>query len=203
MTSTSTFIKGPVGQIEAVIEMPSETPVALGVVCHPHPQHGGTMTNKVVTTVARAWRECHAVTIRFNYRGVGQSEGAFANALGETQDALAVIDAMQKQFPTLPLWLAGFSFGAYVAYSAARQRDIKKLITIAPVVDRYDFDALGYPTCPWTVVQGGDDEIVDAEKVKAWHDTLAEKPKWVCFDETGHFFHGKLIELREAVKAAA
>src|SRR5262245_43320463 len=111
------LVAGPAGQIECAIDLPAVSPFGTAVVCHPHPQHGGTMGNKVVQTLARAVLQLGWRSVRFNFRGVGASQGGWDNGVGEIDDALAVIEAQRDG--TAPLLLAGFSFGGYVASQAA------------------------------------------------------------------------------------
>lgn len=193
------LIDGPVGQLEAIVEAP-EQPSALIVVCHPNPLQGGTMTNKVVHTVARAANECGAASVRFNYRGVGNSAGTFADGVGETDDALAVLEYAQARWPGLPVWLAGFSFGGGVALRAALAQPPAKLITIAPAAARHPPPAI-LPTCPWLLLQGDADDVIATDMVLAWVASLSRPPEVQVLSGAGHFFHGRLIELRERVVA--
>ncbi len=171
------------------------------IICHPHPEQEGTMTNKVVTTLAKAGELCGAVTLRFNFRGVGQSEGMFDNARGELDDLRAVIAWVQQQYPDLPIWLAGFSFGSYIAARVANDDGIaKKLISIAPPVglsSYYDFVSLTKISCPWLVVQGDSDEVVSFANVQAWATYPPAPLEFIMMNDVGHFFHRRLIELRE------
>ncbi|MGH8115228.1 MAG: alpha/beta hydrolase, partial [Rhodanobacteraceae bacterium] len=122
---------GPSGNIEGLLDSPAGTPRAVAVVCHPHPLDGGAMTNKVAYILARAFNDLGAVSLRFNFRGVGQSVGEFDNGVGETDDALAALDWLAQQHAGLPLWLGGFSFGAYVALRAQSARAVQRLVTVA------------------------------------------------------------------------
>ena len=199
-------IDGPAGPIEAACDDVEEGVAPIGVVavvCHPLPTEGGTMHNKVVTMAARALRECGAITIRFNFRGTGQSAGTFDEGRGEADDLRAVVAWARAKFPSHTLWLGGFSFGAYVAYKCAHALKPGLLLSIAPPVGRsWDFDAIAHPNCPWIVIQGEEDEIVDAAAVKAWVATLKPQPEFVSMPDTSHFFHRKLMDLRGAIKAA-
>jgi len=195
-------IPGPTGSLEALLEEPDGRPVErFGVVCHPHPQFGGTMENKVVHTLARSLQELGAPTVRFNFRGVGASAGAFDHGDGETQDALAVVDWCQARWPGAQLWLAGFSFGSFVAARASTQRATSRLITIAPPVQRFDFSVFPAPQCPWLVVQGDADELVDHHAVMAWTQQLQPAPTVRVLPGVDHFFHGRLHELKEVLRA--
>jgi alpha/beta superfamily hydrolase len=196
-------IPGPAGALEARIEdpTPAGTPVRrIGVVCHPHPLYGGTMQNKVVHTTARAMQETGAATVRFNFRGVGQSGGQYAAGDGEVEDALAVIAWARERFRCEHLWLAGFSFGAAVALQAAvRGTRPRRLVTIAPPVGRIVVEPVARPDCPWLIVQGDCDELVDVNAVRSWAAGYAPPPDLVVVPDAVHFFHGKLLDLRAAV----
>lgn len=196
------LIAGPAGAIEAAVDVPApqDERAATAVICHPLPVQGGTMHNKVVVMLERSLRELGLRTVRFNFRGVGQSAGEFDEGRGETLDLLAVAEWVRKVRPNDALWLAGFSFGSYVALLAARHLPVKQMISIAPPVGRWDFSAAIAPPCPWLVVQGEDDDIVEPQKVYEWVDAMPDKPTLVRMPETGHFFHRRLMDLRGAVK---
>jgi alpha/beta superfamily hydrolase len=187
-------LAGPAGALEALLEGPGDpAPPAIAVVCHPHPLHQGTMLNKVVHSVARALNELGLPTLRFNYRGVGASEGHYADGLGETDDALAAADWLARRYPGAPLWLAGFSFGAVVAWRAASQRPVARLVSIAPPVERMaDVIAGLRPACPWLVVQGDADDVVACAGVRDYAARLVPPPELVVLPGVDHFFHGKL-----------
>jgi uncharacterized protein len=196
-------IAGPAGALEARVEDPVAAggvhPV-VGVVCHPHPLHGGTMQNKVVHTVARAMQEAGAATVRFNFRGVGASEGRYDDGIGELADALAVVDWTRRQFDCDALWLAGFSFGAATALQAAAHgvRPLR-LVTVAPPVGRIILEPIPRPDCPWLVVQGDRDELVDFATVRRWVAGYSPPPELAVIEGAEHFFHGRLGDLRTAV----
>jgi alpha/beta superfamily hydrolase len=164
--------------------------------------YGGTMDNKVVTTVARALQESGIPTLRFNFRGVGASAGAFDRGSGETDDADAVAAWGAGRWPGRTLVIAGFSFGAYVALRLAQRRPARRLITIAPAIQRFDDAGMTVPQCPWLVVQGDADDVVDPAAVIAWATGLDPKPQLVVLPGVGHFFHGRLHELRDIVTDA-
>lgn len=202
-TENTDLIKGPAGKLEVILESAkSEERNAIGIICHPHPLFGGTMHNKVVTTLAKTFQHLGLTTVRFNFRGVGRSEGEFAQGHGELDDLLAVIDWMQQQHPKRDIWLAGFSFGAYVAAKAAVQVVPKKLVTIAPPVQNFPMNMLPPILCPWILVQGGQDDVVPAAEVLAWAEERVPKPIIIEFPEAGHFFHGQLGELRARLEEA-
>lgn len=197
-------ISGPAGRIEAALDLPEPDSVpqpVLAIVCHPLPTEGGSMHNKVVTMTARALRESGITTLRFNFRGVGQSEGSFDDGNGELDDLRAVAAWARAEHPDKALWLAGFSFGAWVSLRAAVELGAAALVSIAPPVDRsWSFDDIAIPATPWLVIQGEADEIVEAGAVFDWLATLPQAPRLVKMPDTSHFFHRKLIDLRGAVK---
>lgn len=197
---TRLSIRGPAGDLESLLEEPVGADVArFAVVCHPHSQAGGTLDNKVVHTLARTFQELGLPTLRFNFRGVGRSAGEFDHGNGETDDALTVIEWGRARWPDIPFWLAGFSFGAYVALKASARLTPQRLITVAPPVQRFDFAQLPVPQCPWLVIQGDVDEVVDYKAVIDWARSLSPAPDLAVLPGVGHFFHGRLHELKEAV----
>ncbi|MFN2334352.1 MAG: alpha/beta hydrolase [Wenzhouxiangellaceae bacterium] len=198
------FLSGPSGRLECMADVaePDVARAATAVLCHPHPQHGGTMRNKVVTIMERALRECGLSTVRFNFRGTGESEGEFDDGDGELADLLAVVEWVRATRPDDDLWLGGFSFGAWVSLRAAQSLPVRMLITIAPPVERYGFDDLTAPNSPWLVVQGDEDEVVSPKAVEDWVNSLDEQPELVIMEGSGHFFHRRLMDLRGLIKNA-
>ena len=193
-------IQGPSGRLEAVLEdSPVGDAIGIGVVCHPHPQHGGTMNNKVAHTLARAFNRSGLAALRFNFRGVGKSEGEFGEGVGDVDDVLAAVEAARERFPGLPLWLGGFSFGAAMAVRAANTANAAGLISVAPAAFRFAGRLDEQPRMPWLIVHGENDELVPIEESVEWVNGLEPGPELVVFPETSHFFHGKLVDLREAV----
>ena len=195
-------LAGPAGVLEAATNVPEPNAARAGVavICHPHPLQGGTMHNKVVTTLERSLRELGLATLVFNFRGTGASQGTFSDGIGETDDLIAVAQWAQRMRPRDALWLAGFSFGSYVAARAAPQLPVRQMISIAPPVGRWDFTQLASPLCPWLIVQGEADEIVDPQAVYAWVAAQPEPPTLVRMPETTHFFHRRLLDLRGVIK---
>ncbi len=193
-------IDGPAGRIEALVSEPESAP-AVAVLCHPHPQHGGTMNNKVVHTLARTLAGRGFATIRFNFRGVGESEGSYADGRGEVEDARAIIDHARQHWPGLPVWLGGFSFGAMVAIVAAADQDIAGLVSVAPPVDRLDIAEIAQPRCRWLILIGDEDELVDVDTVVEWVNQLDPGPQLRVLEGVDHFFHGRLTQLGECVLA--
>ena len=200
----SLLLDGPAGALEVVVDFPepADARPLVAVVCHPLPTEGGTMHNKVVTMVARALRELGATTVRLNFRGTGASAGEFDDGRGEREDLRTVVDWVQDALPGDRLWLAGFSFGAYVTLAAAAELLPDAVISIAPPAAGrgWDFAAIAAPDVPWLVVQGDADEIIDPQAVYAWIDGLARKPQLVRMPDTSHFFHRKLVDLRGAIQ---
>lgn len=191
-------IPGPVGLLEGQLDC-AAYPAHAGhaVVCHPHPQHGGTMQNKVVHTLIRAMTANALTALRFNFRGVGASEGAYGQGTGETDDTVAACDWLVSIDPGYPLLLAGFSFGAYTALRAANLVAPVALVTVAPPVRMFAFASQHRPRCPWLVVQGDADEITDIAAVQEWLAGMQDPPRLEVMSGASHFFHGRLPELRD------
>lgn len=194
-------LPGPAGLLESLVDLPEQDARrGTAVICHPHPLHGGTMHNKVVTMLSRSLVELGLATVRFNFRGVGASAGSYDDGNGETDDLRAVVDWVRRERPGDALWLAGFSFGSYVALRAAASLAPQQLIQIAPPVGRWAFETITLPDCPWLIVQGEADEVVDPAAVFAWAANLPKNAQLVRMAETSHFFHRRLMDLRGAVK---
>ena len=195
-------IRGPAGALEAILESPGDAEIkGVAVVCHPHPQHGGTMHNKVAHTLARSFVRSNFAVLRFNFRGTEGSDGVYDNGVGELDDALAAMAWMRQQKAEGPLWLAGFSFGAAIAIRAAVARDVAGLISVAPAIYRFAGNLDDQPDCPWLIIQGDEDELVEIDKTVEWVDSLDPGPELLVVPGAEHFFHGRLHELREAVMA--
>ncbi|MCB1616073.1 MAG: alpha/beta fold hydrolase [Pseudomonadales bacterium] len=197
-------IQGAVGSIEFIVEEPEGASSGVAVICHPHPEGGGSMHNKVVHTLARAYRDKGITACRFNYRGVGLSEGVYANGIGELEDTLAVIDFMRERYPQRPLYLAGFSFGGSVALKAASivaDRCVH-LTLVAPAIGRYGVDGNEKVYCPVLLIQGDEDELIAAEDNLEWASRSGSQVKVELLAETGHFFHRKLVILKKIVEEA-
>lgn len=191
-------IAGPTGPLEARLEIldTTQSPAVFGVACHPHSLKGGTMDNKVTHTIARAMVECGAAVYRFNFRGVGASGGAFDRGRGETDDLAAVVQEGQRRFPGAALWLGGFSFGAFVALRAAPRLGPGKLVAVAPPVVGYELGDVAAPDCDWLLAQGDADDVVPPDAVLSWAAQQAHKPRLHVLAGAGHFFHGRLHELK-------
>jgi len=195
-------VPGPDGMLECLVDYPpaAQQQPALAIICHPHPEHGGTMRNKVVTIIERALRELGLVTLRFNYRGVGDSEGSYDQGEGELQDLLAMAAWARAGHPDKELWLAGFSFGAWISSRAAGILEPRQLISIAPPVGRMPFTEVQVPGCHWLIIQGEDDDVVNAGDVRSWVEQLEPQPQLLVMPEAGHFFHRRLMDLRGLLK---
>jgi len=197
----TTQLKGAVGNIEAVITRPevlSEmTPII--VISHPHPLYGGTMTNKVVHILAKTFAELNMITLRFNFRGVGASAGEFDHGIGEAEDLERIVESLRQWRPAAPIYLAGFSFGAYVSARAVAKIKPEKLLLVAPPVSMYPFDELPVINIPCLVIQGGQDEVIEAEAVKTWVKKQIQPPELVWMEQASHFFHGMLLDVKAAV----
>ncbi|MGV3740591.1 MAG: alpha/beta hydrolase [Gammaproteobacteria bacterium] len=197
-----TVIPGLVGDLEVILEVPPNVNTSyFAILGHPHSLQGGTMQNKVVTTMARAFRELGIASLRFNFRGVGSSAGEYDAGLGEAEDMLDILQTLDCSKTSI--FFAGFSFGSYVAYRALSQYpngNPAGLITIAPSVHHYDYSFPLKANIPWLIVMGEEDEIVPMSAVKDFAQTHESVPILECFPDTGHFFHGKLLDLKAVLQ---
>lgn len=199
------LITGPVGDLELILEVPPDVKQGyLAMIGHPHSLHGGTMSNKVVTTMVRSFRELGIASIRFNFRGVGRSSGEYDAGIGESEDMLHILSLCDCSGWTV--FFAGFSFGSYVSfraltqYQAAFVQQKTALISIAPSVHNYDYSLSLQPSTPWLIVTGDEDEIVPVELVREFALTHPSKPIVSYFSDTSHFFHGKLLDLKDVLQ---
>jgi len=188
------LVAGPAGQIECAIDLPATPPIGTAVVCHPHPQHGGTMDNKVVQTLARSLLQLGWRSVRFNFRGIGASQGAWNDGVGEIDDALAVIGA----FADRSFMLAGFSFGAYVASQAAARLPEgarpQRMVLVGPSTERQQMAPVPADT---VVIHGETDDVVPLAATLAW--ARPQSLPVIVFPGVGHFFHGQLGLLKNVV----
>jgi alpha/beta superfamily hydrolase len=193
------IIAGPVGAIECVVELPAGPARGVAVVCHPHPVHGGTMDNKVAQTLARAFVQVGYRAVRFNFRGVGESAGAWDEGHGEIDDALAVIKAFRD--PQLPLALAGFSFGGYVASRAAlalaATAPVDRVALIGPATATFDVAPVPAGSL---IIHGETDDVVALQSTLDW--ARPQGLPVVVIPGVGHFFHGQLPLLKSLVVGA-
>jgi alpha/beta superfamily hydrolase len=194
-------VAGPAGQLEVLVEEPREnTRQAVAVLCHPHPQHQGTMLNKVIHTLSRSMNDMGIPAVRFNFRGVGASDGHYDGGVGETDDVLAVAQWAAQRYSGSELWLCGFSFGGMVAARAALTASPAQLITVAPAAGRMTALLGGeQPDCPWLIIQGDADEVVSCMEIVEWVNGLKPGPELVVLPDVSHFFHGRLTLLRETL----
>lgn len=192
-------INGPVGLLETLYLPAREPARGIAVINHPNPTQGGTFTNKVIQTAAKALAQMGFHCYLPNLRGTGNSEGQHDYGRGETDDCIAVIDYARAQHPDAPLLaIAGFSFGGYVATFAARQRTPDLLLLIGAALGHYATPAPPVPEPAKTVIiHGAADEVVDLAKPLSW--AAAQDLPVIVLPECSHFFHGKLIQLRDAV----
>ncbi len=195
-------IEGPAGVLEGLyFDQPDARGLAL--ICHPNPVKGGTMLNKVVSTLQRSARDAGYVTLRFNFRGVGGSAGSHDMNTGEVDDAEAALRWLRARHPDLPVTLLGFSFGGFVAATLAgrieaRGESLERLFMVAPAVSRLADQPLA-ERCELVVIQPDDDEVIDPASVHAFSADLQHSHELLKVAECGHFFHGKLVELKELV----
>jgi alpha/beta superfamily hydrolase len=193
-------ISGPAGAIECAIDRPGTAPRGLAVVCHPHPQFGGTLDNKVVQTIARACLELGWASVRFNFRGVGASAGRWDEGRGEIDDALAVIAAFRArdEFAGLAMMLGGFSFGGYVAVAASQRLDPaqrpRRLVLVGPSTEKQSVAAVPADTL---VIHGESDDVVPLAATLAW--ARPQNLPVIVFPGVGHFFHGQLALLKKTI----
>ena len=185
---------GAAGLLEGVLHLPNNAPNAIAMVAHPLPTMGGTMDNKVVTTLCRTFLELNYAVLRFNFRGVGESAGEYDEGNGETEDAIAAANLLQETYPELPLTCAGFSFGGYVQARAATELNPEKLVLIAPAVGRFEMPDVPENTL---VVHGDLDEVVPLEDVLNWARPM-QLPV-IVLTGAEHYFHGRLTQLKQIV----
>ncbi len=199
---TPISIEGPAGVLEGLcFDQPDARGLAL--ICHPNPVKGGTMLNKVVSTLQRTARDAGYVTLRFNFRGVGGSAGSHDMNSGEVDDAEAALGWLRARYPELPLTLLGFSFGGFVAAALAgrieaRGESLERLFMVAPAVSRLADQPLA-ERCALTIIQPDDDEVIDPASVHSFSAELQRPHELLKVAECGHFFHGKLVELKDLV----
>ncbi|HSV47096.1 MAG TPA: alpha/beta fold hydrolase [Ramlibacter sp.] len=197
-TSTLADVAGPAGRIEAAIDVPDGTTRGVAVLCHPHPVHGGTMDNKVIRTLARAFVQLGYRAVRFNFRGVGRSQGQWDHGVGEVDDALAVVAACRDA--TAPLVLAGFSFGGYVAAQAAERlaaahMPVQRVVLIGPATSTFLMPAVPADSL---VIHGEADDVVPLQATLDW--ARPQGLPVVVLPGVGHYFHGQLTRLRDLVQ---
>ncbi|GBC83063.1 hypothetical protein HRbin10_02203 [bacterium HR10] len=193
------MLPSSVGPLEAILEEGSSSdPKAVAILCHPHPQYGGTMHNKVVVRAAQAFQEAGMATLRFNFRGVGRSAGTFDFGEGEQEDVAAAIAFMAERYPKRPIWLTGYSFGAWVGLKVgARDERVTTLVAIGAAVALADFRFLEECAKPKLFIHGTKDEFAPLEHLQALMLTLPEPKDLILIEGADHFFTGKLEELKD------
>ena len=197
----SLFIDGPAGKLEALLEEPEDRdPLHAVLVCHPHPQHGGTMHNKVVYRIARGLRRAGAVVLRFNYRGVNLSEGKYDNGIGEVEDARAALTVLRLRYPSLPFSLAGFSFGSRIILKLGCETpDVARLIAVGFPANLSDSQSLGQCPVPKFFIVSAQDQFCAVPAMEAYFAALEEPKELIWIQAADHFFGGALDELESAV----
>jgi hypothetical protein len=190
-------IAGPAGALEVAVNEPETAPRGIALVAHPHPLQGGTLDNKVAQTLAKTFAALGYVSVRFNFRGVGKSDGAFDEGVGETADALAALDFGRSEFSAFaeqPPVLAGFSFGSFVQSRVAKTLAPERMVLIAPAVMRFAVESVPPDTI---VVHGDEDDVVALADVLAW--ARPQHLPVIVFPGCGHFFHGRLTQLQRVI----
>ncbi len=195
-------VPGAAGQLELAIssahtDILRPAPRGLALIAHPHPLHGGTMDNKVAQTLAKAFSLLGYTAVRFNFRGVGKSEGSFDDGRGETEDALAALTYAQHRHGAGPVVLAGFSFGAFVQTRVAAKIAAERLVLVGPAVSRFE---VGQVPSNTLVIHGEEDDIVPLAAVFAW--ARPQQLPVIVFPGCGHFFHGRLTQLQQVIMGA-
>jgi alpha/beta superfamily hydrolase len=194
------FFEGPAGRIEAILKEPAGEVTRAAIVCHPHPLFGGTMHNKVVYRIARAFQEAGFAVLRFNFRGAGRSHGAHDQGRGEQDDLRAATRFLEERYPQAEIWLAGFSFGSAVMLRAACEDSrIRALAAVGVPVSRYDFSQIQTCAQAKLFVQGSKDEFGAVADLERFVAALSEPKRLKVIDGADHFFEGKLDELSKAV----
>ena len=197
----SLFLSGPAGRLEALLEEPEDRePAEAALVCHPHPQGGGTMHNKVVYRIARGLRHAGCVVLRFNYRGVNLSEGEYANGVGELEDARSALSVLRHRYPDLPFTLAGFSFGSRIVLRLACQRvGARRVIAVGfPTVFR-DWGDLTGCGVPKTFIQSTHDQYGPLAELEPAVAAFPAPKQLITIPAGDHFFEGALTQLEQVV----
>ncbi len=196
------LIDGPAGKLELAVsaahtDILRPVPRGVALIAHPHPLHGGTMENKVAQTLAKTFALLGYNAVRFNFRGVGASEGSFDDGCGETEDALAALAHAQRVYGGGPVVLAGFSFGTFVQTRVAQRIAAERLVLVGPAVGRFDVMAVPANTL---VIHGEEDDVVPLDEVFQW--ARPQQLPVIVFPGCGHFFHGRLSQLQQVLTGA-
>jgi len=197
----SLFVDGPAGRLEALLEEPEDQdPRQAVLVCHPHPQHGGTMHNKVVYRIARGLRRAGAVVLRFNYRGVNLSQGQYGHGIGELEDARAALALLRSRYPGLPFSLAGFSFGSRIILKLGCETpDVSRLIAVGFPASLPDGQSVGQCPVPKIFIVSRNDQFCAVPAMQAYFAALPEPKELIWLEAADHFFAGALDELESAI----
>jgi alpha/beta superfamily hydrolase len=207
-------IQGPAGRLEARLDRPAGDPKSIVVMASPYPKHGGTMQDKVMYQATQGFVRAGCAVLRFNYRSVGTSDGEFSDGPGEMDDYRAALGAAAREFPGVPIWAAGYSFGAWIAMTAgAADPRVTHLIGIGVVIDskdakddedgrsdKYDYAAVRASEKPKFLIHGGLDELSPAKSVRKFYGELAEPRELVVIDEADHYFDGHASEVADAIE---
>lgn len=196
MSASSFLIPGPAGALE--VHFTAGTNRCAFVMCHPHPLHGGSMQNKVVTTLAKSFIELGYPSLSFNFRGIGQSQGVFDAGHGEQADTHAVLHWLKTEQGIDHVILAGFSFGAFIALAVSGTCSLEHLLLIAPPVEYPEFAHLHAPA-PWSLIVAGADEVIHTEAILAWQKTQITPQHFLNVEQASHFFHGQLHTLKNFI----
>ena len=193
-------IDGPAGRLEVLLDVPVSSPRAAAVFAHPHPQYGGTMHNKVVYRSAKTLSQIGCATLRFNFRGVGKSDGIYDEGRGEADDFRAGIDWAHRRYPDLDIWAAGFSFGAWIALTVGvADPRVRLLLAIAPPT-HHDLTDVRRSTKPKFLIHGEADELFPLQEVWQLYGALEEPKELVVIDAADHLFDGKVSEVGDAIE---
>ncbi|MDH5480358.1 MAG: alpha/beta hydrolase [Nitrosomonas sp.] len=195
------FVEGPAGKLESILAEPQSSPKGIAIIAHPHPQHGGTMHNKIVHTLFNSLVEIGFITVKFNFRGVGKSDGIFDNGIGEIEDVVTLTNVIRDQFDnqisSLPILLAGFSFGGGIQLHAAKQLNPEYLILIAPSVKKMHAPPVQEQVKHTLIIHGENDEIVPIKTIFDW--AAPQSLPVIIIPSAEHFFHGKLAILKQTI----
>lgn len=197
------MLEGPAGKLEALLEEPDDVPPKEAVlVCHPHPQFGGTMHNKVVYRIARGLRRTGRVVLRFNYRGVNLSEGSYDRGSGETEDARAALAWLREQYPHLPYSLAGFSFGSRIVLRiGCASSDVRRVIAVGFPTKHQDHAFLSGCTADKVFIQSTNDEHGPRVDLELAFADMLEPKRLLWVEAQDHFFAGALDEFEKTIQS--
>ena len=197
----SLLLQGPAGKLEALLEEPDEQPTSAALVCHPHPQHGGTLHNKVVYRAARALRRTGSVVLRFNYRGVNLSEGVYDHGFGETDDARTALDELRQRYPGLPLIAAGFSFGSRIALRLGTdEAGITRVLAIGFPAHYPNHEYVAAVQVPKFFIHSTHDDLCSVTEVAEFVARLPEPKEFILVEAADHFFRNNLDGLEAAIE---